>query len=114
MKITCDYCGAYIDTDKNSSCPKCGGGFGNDSEIKGVADSYKEDMYLQEQVQMKAQQLKKFEARQKELDGQVKKVKIGCVVFTVLVLAVVIITVGTLIQGISQGAVMLINNNLFI
>ncbi len=113
MRITCDYCGASFDTSEGS-CPKCGGSFGNDPEIKGLADSYKEDRFLQEQIQMKAQQLQKFEARQKELDGQVKKVKIGCVVFAVLVLAIVIITVGTLIEGIRQGALMLINNNLFI
>ncbi len=113
MRITCDYCGASFDADANSSCPKCGGSFGNDVEMKGLADSYKEDQFLQEQIQMKAQKLQKFEARQKELDGQVKKIKIGCVVFVVLVLAIAIITVGTLIEGIRQGALILINNNLF-
>ena len=110
MRITCDYCGASFDADKDSSCPKCGGSFGNDSEMHGLSDSYKEDLFYQEQIQMKAQQLQKFEARQKELDGQVKKVKIGCVVFAVLVMAVIIIPVLMAFSGSNDAAVMLMNN----
>ena len=33
MKITCDYCGTLIDTDKYRSCPNCGGAYGNDHEV---------------------------------------------------------------------------------
>ncbi len=110
MRITCDYCGASFDADNNSSCPKCGGGFGNDAEMKGLADSYKEDQFLQEQIQMKAQKLQEFEERQKELDGQVKKVKIGCVVFAVLVMAIIIIPILAASSGSEEAAVMLLNN----
>lgn len=110
MRITCDYCGTSFDADGNSSCPKCGGSFGNDAEMKGLADSYKEDQFLQEQINMKAEKLKKFEARQKELDGQVKKVKIGCVVFAVLVMAVIIIPVMAMFAEGKEAAVMLMNN----
>ena len=110
MRITCDYCGASFDADTNSSCPKCGGGFGTDVEMKGMSDNYKEEMFYQEQMEMKAQQQQRFEARQKELDGQVKKVKIGCVVFAVLVMAVIIIPILAATAGSNESAVMLLNN----
>lgn len=111
MRITCDYCGASFDADTNSSCPKCGGGFGNDVEMKGLPDNYKEEQFYQEQMQLKEQQQQRFEARQKELDGQVKKVKIGCVVFAVLLLSVIIIPIAMLIAG-SQEAVAVVLNNI--
>ena len=110
MRITCDYCGASFDADTNSSCPKCGGGFGTDVEMKGMSDNYKEELFYQEQMEMKAQQQQRFEARQKELDGQVKKVKIGCVVFAVLVMAVIIIPILAATAGSKEAAVMLLNN----
>lgn len=110
MRITCDYCGASFDADTNSSCPKCGGSFGNDPEMRGLADSYKEDWFLQEQLQLKEQQQQRFEARQKELDGQVKKVKIGCVVFAVLLLSVIIIPIAMLIAGSQEAAAVVLNN----
>ena len=110
MRITCDYCGASFDADTNSSCPKCGGSFGNDPEMRGLADSYKEDRFFQEQMQLKEQQQQRFEARQKELDGQVKKVKIGCVVFAVLLLSVIIIPIAMLIAGSQEAAAVVLNN----
>lgn len=110
MRITCDYCGASFDADTNSSCPKCGGGFGNDVEMKGMSDNYKEEQFYQEQLQMKEQQQQRFEARQKELDGQVKKVKIGCVVFAVLLLSVIIIPIAMLIAGSQEAAAVVLNN----
>ena len=110
MRITCDYCGASFDADTNSSCPKCGGAFGNDVEMKGMSDNYKEEQFYQEQMQLKEQQQQRFEARQKELDGQVKKVKIGCVVFAVLLLSVIIIPIAMLIAGSQEAAAVALNN----
>lgn len=110
MRITCDYCGASFDSDKDSSCPKCGGGFGNDVEMKGMADNYKEEQFYQEQMLTKAQQQQKFEARQKELDGQVKKIKTGC--FVIFLIIVALIAAPFIVNALSskEAAVMLLNN----
>lgn len=111
MRITCDFCGASFDSDANSSCPKCGGGFGNDPEMKGLSDSYKEDLFYQEQAQMKAQKQQRFEARQKELDGQVKKIKTGCAVVALIILALILTPIiMAIFSGGKEAAAMLINN----
>lgn len=110
MRITCDYCGASFDADTNSSCPKCGGGFGNDVEMKGMSDSYKEDLFFQEQAQMKEQQQQKFEARQKELDGQVKKIKAGCLIIVLIIAALIAAPFIINSLGGKEAAVMLMNN----
>ena len=105
MRLTCDYCGASFDADTNSSCPKCGGGFGNDVEMKGLSDNYKEEQFLQEQRQQQ-----KFEERQKELDGQVKKIKTGCLVIVLIIVA--LIAAPFIVNSLSgkEAAVMLMNN----
>ncbi len=110
MRLTCDYCGASFDADANSSCPKCGGGFGNDVEMKGLSDSYKEEQFLQEQMLENQRQQQKFEARQKELDDQVKKIKTGCFI-AVLIIAAIIASpfIINLLSG-KEAAAMLINN----
>ena len=110
MRITCDYCGASFDADANSSCPKCGGGFGNDPEMRGLADSYTEDQFLQEQAQERERQQQKFEARQKELDGQVKKIKTGCFVIILIIAALIAAPFITGLFSEKEAAVMLINN----
>ena len=110
MRITCDYCGASFDTDVSSSCPKCGGGFGNDVEMKGMSDNYKEEQFLQEQMQMKAQQQQRFEARQKELDGQVKKIKAGCFIIVLIIAAIIVAPIVINSLGGNEAAVMLMNN----
>ena len=110
MRVTCDYCGASFDTEQNSSCPKCGGGYGNDVEMKGLSDNYKEEQFFQEQMQMKAQKQQRFEARQKELDGQVKKIKTGCVVIILIIAAIIAAPhIIDLLNG-KETAVILINN----
>ena len=110
MRITCDYCGASFDADTNSSCPKCGGGFGTDVEMKGMSDNYKEELFYQEQMEMKAQQQQRFEARQKELDGQVKKIKTGCLVIVLIIAA--LIAAPFIVNSLSgkEAALMLMNN----
>ena len=89
MRITCDYCGASFDTDSNSSCPKCGGGYGEDMELQGKPDNYREQLYMQEKAQKEAEKKERFDKRQAELDGQVKKIKLGCLI-TVIVIAALI------------------------
>ncbi len=110
MRLTCDYCGASFDADTNSSCPKCGGGFGNDVEMKGLSDNYKEEQFLQEQLHEKQRQQQKFEERQKELDGQVKKIKTGCLVIVLIIVA--LIAAPFIVNSLSgkEAAVILMNN----
>lgn len=110
MRITCDYCGASFDTSTDSSCPKCGGGFGNDVEMKGLSDNYKEEQFLQEQMQMKERQQQKFEERQKELDGQVKKIKTGCLVIVLIIAALIAAPFIINSLGGKEAAAMLMNN----
>ena len=110
MRITCDYCGASFDADTNSSCPKCGGGFGTDVEMKGMSDNYKEELFYQEQMEMKAQQQQRFEARQKELDGQVKKIKTGCLVIILIIAALIAAPFIVNLLSSKESAVMLLNN----
>lgn len=99
MRISCDYCGASFDTAENSSCPKCGGAYGKDDE-----------MNARVQTQLLDEKKQELEEKQAEIEQRNKKMKVGTVALAVMVMAIVIITVGTLISGSSEAAVMLISN----
>ena len=86
MKIYCDYCGAQIDTDKNATCPSCGGSYSNDREL------------LEEKVRLEKLNGLDIEKRQLEIErmrlendalknkGRQNKALPGCLIPVVIIL----------------------------
>jgi len=88
MKIFCDYCGNQYDTDKNSTCPACGGGYEYDEEA-GRPETAVERKYRLMEERQEAEKQEKFRTRQAELDGQVKKIKTGCLIVIIVIAALI-------------------------
>ena len=81
----CEFCGAEYDGSVNSSCPGCGG---RNTGTKG----YTMEQLQQERAERKALEQQKFNDRQKELDGQVRKIKTGCFLIVLAVIALIFFT----------------------
>ena len=94
MKITCDYCGTLIDTDKYSACPNCGGAYGNDQEVISEKEKLNraDDLYFQkkelENDRMRIENnnmIKNSVAGSKTVQTAAKAMGIGCVMPIIVV-----------------------------
>lgn len=81
----CEFCGSEYDGSVNASCPGCGG---RNTGTK----TYTMEQLQQERAERKASEQQKFNDRQKELDGQVKKIKTGCVLIVLAIIALIFFT----------------------
>ena len=57
-KVCCEYCGSYVDTDENETCPNCGGSL--------------KDAILKEKTKLRLAQIAE-EERQAQLDKEAKE-----------------------------------------
>lgn len=75
MDIFCDFCGAQFDTQKNSTCPNCGGAFSHDSEVKSASEKQKKLDELD--VRNREMDLKEREAKleQQKAEHDIKKIR---------------------------------------
>lgn len=97
MEIFCDFCGARFDTQKNSTCPNCGGAFSHDSEVKSASEKQKKldeldirdrEMDLKEREAKLEQQKAEYDIKKIRKNSKTTVVLIG--VFAVIMLAFMI------------------------
>ena len=86
--IHCDACGRIYDAMAHGSCPGCGAGYEYDEEA-GRPETAVERKYRLLEEQQEAEKKAKFERSQKELDSQVKKIKLGCFAVILIIAALI-------------------------
>ena len=87
MRITCEYCGSSIDTEKDDKCPSCGANIGTNKEMKEAMNIQKQ----QEKENLEQSRLYNMEKdrllkSQESATKFVKFVKIGCSIPIILII----------------------------
>ena len=107
MKITCEYCGAMIDTSKASlnCCPNCGASFEHNKQLKEGNEQQKEfDKYMLEQERIETEEKRiRLEKQKQALNFQkqgqntAKVIRIGCIIPVFIIVGLIFcVVIGTM------------------
>ena len=120
MKITCEYCGALIDTDKASlnCCPNCGASFEHNKQLKESNEQQKEfDKYMLEQERIETEEKQLRLERQKnavrfQKQGQktANAIRLGCIIPVFIFVGIIMLTIVGSIFNIVSTQKEMVNN----
>lgn len=103
--ISCDACGKLFNAASNKSCPACGAGYEYDEETR--PETAVERKYRLMEERQEAERKANFEKRQAELDGQVKKIKAGCLIVVLVIAALIAVPIIMANSGGEEAALLL-------
>lgn len=93
MKISCEHCGAVIDTDKDKKCTNCGAPYSSNKEYRDVRDNRKKNTdydFREREADIRTKELSN-QIIEKTLNAQ-KAFKIFPIIFLIVfIIAIVII-----------------------